>query len=594
MQLTITNHQYYQKGFLIYLTLILLWIAGCTSPTIKQGAEEVPVNDPAESAKRLEQQGLYKAAAHEYLRVATQMPAPTRQGHQLSAIRSFLKAGMVNEAKTELDQLDLEQSYGLEIPVEFAKIQIALAENQLSQAEKQLKNIEPTSLSHPLQQEYQQLQAQLTMAKGQILTALRDWINLDNLVQSNSHLLVENHRQLWRALTAVKLKKLQQLNVEPQEETLRGWLALALLKKITPQKLAATALSHWQLRFPSHPAIDSIVLGWRDELGTIEKPTQIALLLPVSHRLFGESAQAVREGFLLAAAQENSQAQISVADTNDKNILEIYQQMQDAGIEFIVGPLTKDKLEKLATSQSHLPIPTLGLNHLEDNIVTGNLYQFALSPEDEVKAVANRAWNDGHRNALTCVPNGPWGERLFETFKTQWNQLGGKITSSLSYEQSFQKAIEKQVRQARADMAFVIALANHNARQIIPIFTNRQPQLPIYSISKIYTGMPNEQKDASLDGVTFVDMPWILSPEKNSLRTSLWEKQPQEMAKYSRLFAMGIDAYNAIAQLEQLNPASPRWQGKTGQHYYVNQQGKIHRDQLLWARFANGLPALKP
>jgi outer membrane PBP1 activator LpoA protein len=507
-QVTITNKRRYQRGLLIYLTLIILWIAGCTSPTIKQGTEEPSVNDPAESAKRLEQQALYKAAAHEYLRVAAQMPSPTRQGHQLSAIRAFLKAGMVNEAKAELEQLDVEQSYGLEIPIEFAKIQIALKENQLTQAEKQLKGIESTTLSQPLRREYQQLQAQLTAAQGQILTALRDWINIDNLVQSEPYLLAENHQQLWQALTTTKFDQLQQLNVKSNERILAGWLTLALLEKSTPSQLAATALSHWRLRFSDHPATLSIVPNLLEKLGPVsQKPAQIALLLPLTHRLFGEYAQAVRNGFLLAAEQENSQAQISVTDTNDKDISKIYQQMKEAGIDFIVGPLTKDKLEKLATSQVHLPIPTLGLNHLEENVTTSNLYQFALSPEDEVKAVAKLAWNDGHRDALTCVPSGPWGEKLFETFKTQWNQLGGRIVSSLNYEQTFQQAIEKQLQEAKeADMAFVIAIANHNARQIIPIFTNLKPQLPIYSLSGIYTGTPNSVKDAPLENVTFVDM----------------------------------------------------------------------------------------
>jgi outer membrane PBP1 activator LpoA protein len=89
----------------------------------------------------------------------------------------------------------------------------------------------------------------------------------------------------------------------------------------------------------------------------------------------------------------------------------------------------------------------------------------------------------------------------------------------------------------------------------------------------------------------FVDMPWVLAPDGNAalLQAALQKYGQENMKKYNRYYALGIDAYYLLSRLQQLS--SHQWQGQTG-HLSVNKSGIIHRDQLRWARFVEGNPQL--
>jgi len=62
-----------------------------------------------------------------------------------------------------------------------------------------------------------------------------------------------------------------------------------------------------------------------------------------------------------------------------------------------------------------------------------------------------------------------------------------------------------------------------------------------------------------------------------------------DISKFKRLYALGIDAYALLSQLQQLT-RSP-WQGQTGL-LSVDNRGVIHRNKLPWARFVEGKPQL--
>ncbi len=578
--------------YLIILFSLLLSSCG-TWLSQDDKSSSASIADPAEVAKRLERQGHYQESAHEYLRLAAQMRPPTQQGYQLSAVKAFLQANMLAEAKTELARLDVEQSYGLTIPIELVRARIDLTEQRVDDALQRLDQIDPNQLPTPTQLEYQQLHAQVTAAKGNTLKAVRSWIAADKLAKTDPYLLSNNHQQLWRALLSYPQPELEQVQ-QNQGDVFSGWIALALLMKTTSSEYLGHALNNWRLRFPNHPASQDIVPTLVQQAGQMPaQPKQIALLLPLSGK-FGAWAKAIRNGFTTIAQTEDlsNRPHITVHDVNVDNLLETYQQVVAEGAEFVVGPLEKNGLEILASSHPQLPIPTLGLNHLETSTMTGNLYQFSLSPEDEAKAVAIRAWEDGYRTALALVPEGDWGKRLLTAFQTVWEQQGGKVVVEQSYGNDFESATT-QLRQEtqQGEVIFLIAFPQL-ARQIVPLLGN---QLPIYSTSHIYTGAPDSRLDNVLNGVIFADMPWILSPDAKAkqLQTSLQQSQPDEIRKWSRLHALGVDAYKLLSHLHSLNPLQPlQWQGQTG-HLILNHNGKIHRDQLYWAQFVKGIPQLR-
>ncbi|MCK5877558.1 MAG: penicillin-binding protein activator [Candidatus Marithrix sp.] len=565
------------------LTVLLVVILSSCSQTPQQPDQSVFI-DPVEQAKLFEKQGNYHQAALEYLQVASKNSSPTKQGHQVSAIRAFLKANMVTKAETELNRLDSSQSYGLGIPLALINIQIDLARKRVESAFTGLNSIEPNSLKPFLRMEYKQLHAQALMLRGSILEAIYEWVGIENLVNSESGVLKLNRQKLWDGLSAQSLNKLQ--IIKSPETVATGWLELAILDKTSHQERVQKDVNNWQQRFPEHPASQYIVPQVVQRLTDVSiRPKQIALLLPALETKFGKPAEAVKAGFLEAAKakQKYPKPQITVYNIDSSNILTEYQKAINAGAEVVIGPLLKSNIEILAANK--LVVPTLALNHAVG--ATNNLYQLGLSPEDETLEIVRRAWTDGHRSALILVPNGSWGNGILKVFSSEWNKLGGQLVQHV-YGQNFKYSVRKKLNKfKKVDMVFMIA--PQHARQFVPLIVSKLGnKVPIYSISRVYSGTPNPGSDKDLNGVIFVDIPWILTPDKNATQIQATLKSGK-INKFQRLYALGIDAYNIAIQLRHLEKR--QWQGQTGQ-LSLGKDGIIHRKQLPWAYFVNGIPHL--
>jgi len=571
---------------------LILFLFGCTQPLPKDEPPPeaaIKLQAAIDAAEQLEKQGNYQKAAQNYLEIAAQTNPPTRQGYQLSAIKAFLKADKFKEAKAELDKLSVSESVGLEIPLELVHIQIDLAEQRVSKAWDRLKAIDSSILPKPLQIEHQQIHAQAQVAKGNLLKAIAEFQSINQLANSDPVILRENNKYIWRGLSALKVSE---LNSVPQNDVVSGWIALAEITKASPQKHWRQNIKNWQLRFGKHPATEHIVPHLVQNLPPLTPLKEVALLLPLSGK-FGARALAVQNGFFALAETgfEKNKPSIKVHDINADNILQVYQTVVDDGADFVVGPLEKGTLELLATHKTLLPVPTLGLNHLQTPVLTGNFYQFSLSPEDEARVVAARAWVDGHRTALLLVPEGQFGERVLEAFIIAWEEQGGEVVSQHRYGNNFKTSISKVLRGVKeVDMAFMLAFPQV-ARKIRPLFKSKLSDLPIYSTSHLYNGTLNPKRDAKLNGVKFVDMSWILAPDENGQewQSSLQKSWPKEFKKYKRLFALGIDAYTLLSKLQQLSQLE--WQGQTG-YLSVDHKGIIHREQLRLAHFVEGKPQL--
>ena len=155
---------------------------------------------------------------------------------------------------------------------------------------------------------------------------------------------------------------------------------------------------------------------------------QIALLLPFTAK-FRDASTAIREGFIAAWYESPStKPVIKIYDADAQNIIEKYQLAINEGADFIIGPLEKEAVSILIEN-NQISVRTMVLNNYDknpvymndsqNNLVIPSLIQFALSPEDEAIQVADRAWFDGHANALIITPDTQWGERIFNAFNTQ-------------------------------------------------------------------------------------------------------------------------------------------------------------------------------
>lgn len=351
-----------------------------------------------------------------------------------------------------------------------------------------------------------------------------------------------------------------------------------------------------------------------------EAPAHIALLLPTSGPL-AKTAAAVRDGFFAAhfyRLNKTYQPVIQVYDsgTHADTMLAAYRQAVADGAGIVVGPLDRDGVKTLARS-GNLAAPTLALNYTDDpGTVPGEFYQFGLSPEDEARAAAERAWLEGRRRAIAFVQKGEWGDRLLHAFKTRFEALGGSVIDSQSYDPAssdFATPLRKllgvtettsrpakpdpakpEPPKRRQDMDFIFLSAfTQQARQIRPhLLFFYAGDVPVYTTSHIYTGKPDKNADSDMNGLMFSDMPWVLDGDTpQPLQRAITRLWPQPADQFKRLYALGVDAYNLIPMLARMSiDPTERMAGETGTLSMDDTQ-RIHRE-LRWARFVEGEPLM--
>ncbi len=380
----------------------------------------------------------------------------------------------------------------------------------------------------------------------------------------------------------------------------------------------------------SAPASVSAMPAPEERPRLAEAPARIALLLPASGPL-AKTAVAVRDGFFAAhfyRLNKTYQPIIQVYDsgTHVDTMLAAYRQAVADGAEIVIGPLDRDGVKALGRS-GELTAPTLALNYTDapaaPGLTTpGQLYQFGLSPEDEARAAAERAWLEGRRNAIAFVQKSDWGDRLLHAFKARFEALGGNVIDSQSYDPAsndFATPLRKllgvtettsrsrpaaganktdpakpEPPKRRQDMDFIFLSAfTPQARQIRPhLLFFYAGDVPVYTTSHVYTGKLDRHADTDLNGLMFSDMPWVLDAESpQPLQRAITRLWPQPAEQFKRLYALGVDAYNLIPLLSRMS-ADPteRMAGETG-NLSMDDAQRIHRE-LRWARFVEGEPLI--
>ncbi|HUW26706.1 MAG TPA: penicillin-binding protein activator [Gallionella sp.] len=272
----------------------------------------------------------------------------------------------------------------------------------------------------------------------------------------------------------------------------------------------------------------------------------IALLLPLESAAFGATAEVVRQGFMAAA---NAQAQglpgelpvrvySSVSDGND--IVTLYRQAIAAGARAVVGPLTRTGVSLLAAQQD-IPVPTLALNIAEGQFAN-RLYFFGMMVEDEARQVAQLAARQGLHQAIVIATNTQLARRLQFAFEEEWQRLGGTILREIEF--NGDSAVLAGVTYL-PDLAVFLAAGAEEAHLIRPYLLN---QLPIYATSRVFLGNNEALINYDLNGIRFVDMPWLLQADHPAVMVYPHPDIPLSI-DHERFYALGIDAYRLIRLL---------------------------------------------
>ena len=356
-------------------------------------------------------------------------------------------------------------------------------------------------------------------------------------------------------------------------------------------------------------------------------PKRIALAMPLNGKL-GKAGQAVVDGFMAARfeskAGSDAIAYIKVYDTTQLSSLDaLYFQASADRMDIVIGPLDKERVIELSQKDA-LPIPTLALNYIpigsNNNSTTSNLIQFGLAVEDEALQLAQRSLTAGHKRIIILHQDQPWAIRSAQHFESSWVELGGEIADQVSFSgagdhsetitqallinQSHKRAkilkthlagsgnaVKFEPRRRKDVDAIVLFSLPTDGRQIIPTLAfHYAAELPVYASHHIYQGPTDTSRDRDLEGVIFTELPWLI--EQPSVQQKISQKWPNR-ERYSRLFAIGVDAYQLFPRLEELqNLTNSSVDGVTG-ILQMNSLGRIVT-QSSWGQFKSGKVLVDP
>lgn len=602
------------------LSLLALMLAGCAG----QQAREADAPYIAEAESRIKSAD-FIGASQIYQQLADSSSAPDY--YRLLAADAELRGGNNRMAQALMsgvdeDELQREDRYRLQL----LKARMDLNQGRAREAMAKLDLLTGVPLEPAARAHYHTLRASAYNQMGMMVESARERVFLSQLLNS-PEAVRKNNEAIFDTLGHIPDAILPGVR-ENRSDILGGWLALSQASR-APTAQRGAALQAWRAQYPGHPANGAFVEALmpkqqanktieikplKSETPAVQAPLVqapsepaspavgghfIAVLLPLSGN-YAPAGQALRAGISAAHEADPNPAKpaLRFIDAQGATVAEKYRQAAGEGAEFVIGPLMKDEVATLAQS-GELGVPVLALNQ-NPEVSQDKLYQFGLTPEQEVEQSAGSAWFDGRQSALVLAPASSFGQRMISHFSTYWKSLGGRVAAVKTYPPggndftaSVQGLLQAAQGQAPADFVFMIA-DPRDARLLKPQLDTQQiGALPVYATSHAYSGRGDASLDQELNGVIFCDAPWLLNTNDTGplSRQALQGALQQTPETYTRLIAMGVDAYNLAPRLSQMK-ASPqtRYNGATGT---LNlQAGNRIQRQLHCAQFEGG--ALQP
>jgi outer membrane PBP1 activator LpoA protein len=526
----------------------------------------------------------------------------TRAPYLLDAASLALKEKQTQTAAQIIHEIDaLKLNSAQHAKRQLLSARLAMQQNHPDQA---IAALQDRQLLQTLDQMTTAEQIDVSLLRAQALYATRNYfasaqerIFVEPLL--NDTQAKQNHEEIRRALSNLSDADLQRYRANARNDTMRGWLDLAIAAKENRSSTNASPVA-----VSGGTSFDAIAA---------EHLQQVGLLLPLTGKLAG-FGEAVRDGFFAAlyAAQQRGEhvPAVRVYDSDSAGIVPLYQQAVRDGANAVVGPLEKLQVAQFYSQQ--LPVPLLALNRA-DNTQTppANLYQFGLAPEDETAELAQLIEREGKRNVLIIADADESNSRELQAFLQRWQSLGGNVAGTALFrgQQDLSTAIRSAMNIPRSeargkemesvlnrnieftphrrhdiDAIFMLAKSTQ-ARSIKPLLNFYYAgDIPVYSTSRIYNGYAGNSLDRDLENVRFTEIPWIL--QSSQLKQQIIAAQPAAK-NYLRLYALGIDSFHLCSRLHQLENAPDKHiEGQTG--LLTLDAQRIVQRELLLAVMRNG------
>lgn len=313
------------------------------------------------------------------------------------------------------------------------------------------------------------------------------------------------------------------------------------------------------------------------------EPPVMAVVLPLGSATFGRAAEALQSGFLAAAGAAD--AKPLVIAHGDGDVLDAFAKAKAAGARVIVGPLVRDDVKAVAGVALELP-PTLALNQLdEDMTLPDTMYTLSLTIDGEARQLARRAREGGAMTVAVIANDSPLQKRFASAFNAEWILAGGDAPVMFRFDRSPEMLalLRRELARTRFDAALLAVDGGEAA-----LAKSYVKSIPTYTSSQVNERRPKEVM-RDLDGVVFVDIPWLVDPEAAGVAGLKRPVFPN--TTLDRLYALGIDAFRVAQALANGPPDRLEMDGATGRLSLDANRQFVREGRLLQFRAGEIVPA---
>jgi outer membrane PBP1 activator LpoA protein len=556
------------------------------------------------------------------LEAAARRAAASQQASlQLQAARAWLLSGKPGEAARVLGALPAQLTPQQAIDKRVLQAELTLSSGHAQQAWQEITAV-PAPAGTASEAPYYESRMHIALAAARPVEGVRAELSAERLTTDAAQ-LARLRESLLLGLREARERGVKLEAEASQDPTIRGWLELGSLASGGASVASSATAARWRAQYPEHPATRLLPEALPEEMPVAARLRRVALVLPMTGPASGYAA-IVRSGLEYARQQlpEGSRPELALYDTGAVSVPEALRQARAEGADFIVGPLTRPEVDAAVAASPG--VTTLALNYPSSGRAPSGMVLFALSPEDEARAVARRILASGARHGATFVPAGEWGTRVLAAFAQELQSGGGEIVSQGTYDATghdftgpiravlgTDRSYARRQRleavtggrfefepRARADLEFLFVPGQSSSLRLL------RPQLrfqyggsvPVFATSDAYSvdgGVANQD----LEGLILPTMPWLVPASTSSSVHDAVQAQaaPDDTAWQSGLFAFGYDACQRALAVAAAGPARTelRVAGLTGQ-LAIDSEGRVHREPL-WARVTRtGLPQVLP
>lgn len=588
----------FQFNVSLFLCLLLLstlsWGADAQEPSKR--------TTPIEQARYYEKQRNYQQAADMYLITARKMSPLQGEAWRVKAAEMSWMGGNMVQSETIMQGTD---ESGLN-PAMLARLRIIGARiaryNQNYPEVARLLEIPIAELPTMTRKQIESLRSEASRkmpAKESRQATL-------NVQPAPGNFANNSDESRWESLLSLPPEELDKRLATARTPLERGWTELTFIAKSNQGVARNAALSRWRGSYPGHPAtrgfmqqVESGVITATANNSILNSANRIGVLLPLSGKL-ANLAAVISEGISNATSNTGSGIQPHVAfyDTatlGAGGIASLYNQAVAEGAEIVIGPMDKQQVDILTQSQLSVPVVTLNYGNRVD-LFNPRLFQFALLPEDEAHAAAEKISADGYKTVGVLTPASSWGKRISEAFIQKANALGLEIVTTGAFNPNTQNSSSviqntfgvKDNKAEKEVEAIFLAATPKQGRLIKPLLKfHFMGHIPVYATSHIFTGDNEGTSDSDLNGIRFTEIPWLLDDTNSAFPGK--EVLGDVSKHYPRMFAFGFDAAKLAMQLSSsgVTPATGL-RGLSG-NLYPDNRNRIHR-LVGWSKYERGFP----